>query len=332
VQTELNLSVEIERWRLRYPFAITGYEFTESEVLVVTLEAGGLRGRGECAGVYYNDDTVARCREQVLRAADRLRAGISRAELLELLPAGGARNAVDCALWDLEAKQQRRAAWELAGLAPPRPILTTVTLGADYPERMAERARDSATARALKLKLTGAELDAERVRAVRAARPDVWLAVDANQGFTPATLARLMPILVAARVELLEQPFARDRDHEMDELQSPIPVAADESAQDIGDLDRLAGRFDVINIKLDKCGGLTRALAMAAAARERGMRVMVGCMNSTSLAIAPAALVGQLCDVVDLDGPLMLTADREPPVSYDDGYLIAPEALWGGAG
>jgi L-alanine-DL-glutamate epimerase-like enolase superfamily enzyme len=332
VPTEIDLRVTVERWRLRRPFAITGYEFTESEVLLVELADGDLRGRGECAGVYYKDDTVARCREQVLRASDRIRGGISRAELLDVLPAGGARNAVDCALWDLEAKQQRRPAWQLAGLEPPRPVLTTMTLSADDPERMVERARDYASARALKLKLTGTELDAERVRAVRAARPDVWLGVDANQGFTRATLEQLMPVLVDARVELLEQPFARDRDDEMDGLRSPIPTAADESAQDIGDLDRLTGRFDVINIKLDKCGGLTRGLAMAAAARERGMQVMVGCMVGTSLAMTPGTLLGQLCDVVDLDGPLVLTADREPPVTYDDGYVFAPEALWGGAG
>ncbi len=332
MRTELGLSATIEHWKLKYPFAITGYEFTESEVLVVELSDGALRGRGESSGVYYNADTVTRCREQVLRASDVIRGGISRNELLDVLPAGGARNAVDCALWDLEAKQQRSPAWQLAGLPPPRPVLTTMTLGADAPERMVERARAYASARALKLKLTGnPELDAERVRAVRAARPDVWLAVDANQGFAPATLAALMPVLVEARVELLEQPFARDRDGEMDGLRSPIPTAADESAQDIADVERLAGRFDVVNIKLDKCGGLTRGLAMAAAARERGMRVMVGCMNGTSLAMAPGTLLGQLCDVVDLDGPLVLTADREPPVSYDAGYVSAPKALWGGA-
>lgn len=332
MRTELGLTLAVERWPLRRPFTITGYEFTESEVLVVEIHDGELRGRGECAGVYYHDDTVARCREQIAAVSGRIRAGISRAELLDVLPAGGARNAVDCALWDLEAKQRRQPVWQLAGLECPRPVLTTITVGADYPEGMAERAREFASARALKLKLTGTELDAERVRAVRGARPDVWLAVDANQGFTPATLARLMPILVAARVELVEQPFPRDSDDQMDELRSPIPVAADESAQDIGDLDRLAGRFDVINIKLDKCGGLTRALTMAAAIRDRGMRVMVGCMNGTSLAMAPAAVVGQLCDVVDLDGPLFLISDREPPATYDDGYLSVPEALWGGAG
>lgn len=330
MRTELRLTAEIERWPLRRPFTITGYSFTESEVLVVELRDGELLGRGECAGVYYNDDTPERARAQVLAASDAICAGIGREELLGVLPAGGARNAVDCALWDLEAKQQRRPAWQIAGLQPPRPVMTTMTIGAEAPATMAEHAREYARARAIKLKLTGTELDAERVRAVRAARPDVWLGVDANQGFTREPLAALLPALVEARVELVEQPFPRDRDDLLDGLRSPIPVAADESAQDIGDLDRLAGRVDVINIKLDKCGGLTRGLAMAAAARERGMRVMVGCMNGTSLAMAPGTLLGQLCDVVDLDGPLILSADREPPLSYDDGYVFAPEALWGG--
>ena len=327
----MDLSVTLERWPVRYPFRITGFTFTESEVVVVELRDGELRGRGEASGVYYKGESAALCRDQIVRVADRIRAGISRAELLALLPAGGARNAVDCALWDLEAKQQRRPAWKLAGLGAPRPLLTTQTLGADEPEQMAERARAFATARALKLKLTGNDVDAERVRAVRAARPDVWLAVDANQGFTRATLESLMPVLVEARVELLEQPFAMGRERDMDDLRSPIPTAADESAQDLDDLQRLVGRFDAINIKLDKCGGLTRGLAIAARARELGMKVMVGCMTGTSLSVAPALLVGQLCDVVDLDSPLLLANDREPAVSYDDGYVRAPEALWGDA-
>ena len=327
----MDLSVTLERWPVRYPFRITGFTFTESEVVVVELRDGELRGRGEASGVYYKGESAALCRDQIGRVADRIRAGISRVELLALLPAGGARNAVDCALWDLEAKQQRRPAWELAGLAPPRPLLTTQTLGADEPGQMAERARAFATARALKLKLTGNDVDAERVRAVRAARPDVWLAVDANQGFTRATLESLMPVLVEARVGLLEQPFAMGQERDMDDLRSPIPTAADESAQDLDDLQRLVGRFDAINIKLDKCGGLTRGLAIAARARELGMKVMVGCMTGTSLSVAPALLVGQLCDVVDLDSPLLLVHDRKPAVSYDDGYVCAPEALWGDA-
>jgi L-Ala-D/L-Glu epimerase len=197
---------------------------------------------------------------------------------------------------------------------------------------MARRAIEFDGARALKLKLTGTPQDAECVRAVRAARPDVWLAVDANQGFTRSFLIEMLPALVQARVEVIEQPFPLDRDADMEGLNSPIPVAADESAQTADDLARLAGLFDIINIKLDKCGGLTAGLDMARRAREMGFKVMVGNMGGTSRAMAPAFLVGQLCDVVDLDGPLLLQSDRTPPVEYREGYIWCDESVWGGPG
>ena len=197
---------------------------------------------------------------------------------------------------------------------------------------MAEKATRYRQARALKLKLTGqAALDAERVRAVRRARPEVWLGVDANQGFTPDTLEELMPTLVTSAVKLVEQPFARGREADLDDFESPIPVAADESVQGISDIESLAGRFDVVNIKLDKCGGLTEGLAMAAEARRLGMNVMVGNMVGTSLAMAPAFLVGQLCDIVDLDGPIFITRDRIPAISYDQGFAFYPDKGWGSA-
>jgi L-alanine-DL-glutamate epimerase-like enolase superfamily enzyme len=284
-------------------------------------------------GVYYHGDTAERVKSQIEAVADRLRMPITRQELLQLLPAGGARNAVDCALWDLEAKRFGIPAWQIAGLQAPRPILTTQTLGADSPDRMAERALAYKNARALKLKLTGTAEDAARVSAVRAARPDVWIGVDANQGFTPSSLSDLLPVLVEAKVELVEQPFPRDRNSDLDGFASPIPIAADESAQDISDLDDLVGRYDVVNIKLDKCGGLTRGLAMHAAARERGMKTMVGCMIGTSLAMAPAVLLGQVCEIVDCDAPLSLARDREPSIVYDaEGRVFSPEAVWGSAG
>jgi len=325
----LEVTATVEHWPILHPFAITGYLFTEAEAVVVELRDGELRGTGEGNGVYYVGDTPARCRSQIEAVAPRLAAGVDREELLTLLPPGGARNAVDCALWDLEAKREGRPAWQIAGLDEPQPLLTTQTIGAGPPAEMAQFASDFSSARALKLKLTGSELDAERVTAVRAARPDVWLAVDANQGFTTASLERLMPTLVAAQVSLLEQPFPPEHDADMERLDSPIDTAADESLQDLTDLERLVGRFDVINVKLDKCGGLTRALEIARRGRALGMRVMVGCMTATSLGIAPAALVGQLCDVVDLDGPLLLARDRTPAVSYADGYLRVPQELWG---
>jgi L-alanine-DL-glutamate epimerase-like enolase superfamily enzyme len=326
-----SITSRLERWRYKHPFRITGYDWTESEVLYVELERGGLRGRGECSGVYYKGDSPEHCLSEVERVRADLERGVDRNELLELLPAGGARNAIDCALWDLEAKECGRPVWQLAGLEPPRPLLTTYTIGADDPDRMAERAREFSDARALKLKLTGSSDDGERVRAVRHARPDTWLAVDGNQGFTRETFAKTLPALREARVQLIEQPFAVDRIADMDGLDSPIAVAADESALTADDLPQLVNRFDIVNIKLDKCGGLTAGIDMAVRARRAGLSVMVGNMAGTSLAMAPAFLIGQFCDVVDLDGPLLLQSDRNPAAEYTDGNIWCSEAVWGGA-
>lgn len=325
------VEARLERWRYAFPFRISGYDWTESELVYVEIERDGLRGRGECAGVYNRDDSPAHCLAEMERVREDLARGAGRLDLLELLPEGGARNAIDCALWDLEAKQQRRPVWQLAGLEPPRALRTTYTIGADDAGVMAERAKAFADARALKLKLTGTPQDAERLRAVRRARPDVWLAVDANQGFTRPFLDDLMPVLLETHVELIEQPFAVGRESDLDGLNSPIPIAADESAQTAADLPQLVGRFDIVNIKLDKCGGLTSALAMAYAARRLGLGVMVGNMMGTSLAMAPAFLIGQLCDVTDLDGPLLLRDDRQPSVEYRQGNIWCDERVWGGA-
>jgi L-alanine-DL-glutamate epimerase-like enolase superfamily enzyme len=258
--------------------------------------------------------------------------GIDRAALQRLLPPGGARNALDCALWELEAQRTGKPVWALAGLGAPKELTTTFTLGADDPEVMAAGARRYAEARALKVKLTGdLELDALRVAAVRAARPDVWLGVDANQAYVIRQLGRLVEILGEARVELLEQPLARGREADLEGFESPIPIAADESALGLNDIAGLVGRFDTVNLKLDKCGGLTEGLAMAHEARRAGLDVMVGNMMGSSLAMAPAFVVGQLCDVVDLDGPTFLAHDRTPAVRYAGGRIWCDEAVWGGA-
>ena len=323
------MTLAIEHWPLDVPFQITGYTFTNLEVLVVSVSDGVQVGRGEAAGVYYLNDRPAGMIGQVEAVRTAIEAGVDRQALRRLLPPGGARNAIDCALWDLEAKQSRRPVWDLAGFDAPRSLLTTYTIGAGAPATMAERALAFADARALKLKLTGEPVDAERVAAVRAARPDAWLGVDANQGFTPDTLADLLPVLLRAEVKLLEQPFALDQDALLDGLSSPIPIAADESVQGLDDIAGLAGRVQVINIKLDKCGGLTEGLAMAAEAKRLGLQVMVGNMLGTGLAMAPAFVLGQLCDVVDLDGPLLLSADRTPAADYVDGRLTCPPELWG---
>jgi L-Ala-D/L-Glu epimerase / N-acetyl-D-glutamate racemase len=327
----LKLQAVIERWPLITPFRITGRTWHALDAIVVSLEKDGYVGRGEGEGVYYRQDTPELALKEIESLKTTIEAGISRESLRRLLPAGAARNALDCALWDLEAKCTGRPAWSQAGLEKPKPLLTTITCGADTPERMTAMALSYAHARAIKLKLTGEPVDAERVRAVRQARPDVWLGVDANQGFTRASLEQLMRVLVDTRVALIEQPFPIGQDAWLDGFNSPIAIAADESVQDLADIPGLAGRYQVMNIKLDKCGGLTGALAMARAADELGLEAMVGSMMGTSLAMAPAFLVGQLCHVVDLDGPVPLQADRAITVDYTDGFISCPEQLWGHA-
>jgi L-alanine-DL-glutamate epimerase-like enolase superfamily enzyme len=315
------------------PFRISGHVFHDMPATVVTLRHGDHVGRGEAAGVYYRDDAPPAMLATLEQLRDRIEAGIDRDQLRTLLPAGGARNALDLALWDLEAACTGTPAWQLAGLDRPRPLLTTFTVGADDPAVMADRAAAYTHARALKLKLTGdAALDVERVRAVRRRFPAAWIGVDANQGYDADSLPLLLPFLVEAGVALLEQPCARGRESDLDGLERALPIAADESILDLAELEARHHRFDVINIKLDKCGGLTEGLLMARRARELGKQVMVGNMCGTSLAMAAAFVLGQLCDVVDLDGPLFLAHDREPSMRYRDGRVDCPPGLWGGLG
>jgi L-Ala-D/L-Glu epimerase len=326
----LRLTVAVERLQFSAPFRIAGFVFEHQDAVVVTLDDGVHLGRGEACGVFYLAEGV----EQMLAAIEARRreieSGIDRRALQRLLPPGGARNALDCALWELDSRHAGKPVWQLAGLERPKPLVTTFTLGADTPAVMAEGARRYAEARALKLKLTGElELDMARVQAVRTVRPDVWLAVDANQGYRRDQLGALAGRLTEFRVELIEQPLARGHDAELEGFDSPIPLAADESVQGLAEVAALAGRFDVVNIKLDKCGGLTEGLAMAREAQRLGLKVMVGNMMGSSLAMAPAFLVGQLCDVVDLDGPTFLAADRQPSVTYRDGRIWCEEAVWG---
>jgi L-Ala-D/L-Glu epimerase len=327
----LKMRVEVEKLRLSAPFRISGFVFEEQEVVVVTLEDGQHRGRGEASGVYYLGDTAPTMVAEIEAVRGVIEKGIDRAALQQLLPAGGARNAVDCALWELEAHRLAVAVWELAGIDAPKPLVTTFTLGADDPATMAAGARKFAQARSLKLKLTG-ELqdDIERVRAVRAARPEVWMGVDANQGYNIESLGSLMGVLEAAKVALLEQPLKRGCEADLTGFKSKIPIAADESVLKLTDIAGLIGRFNVINIKLDKCGGLTEGLAMAHEARRLGLGVMVGNMVGTSLAMAPAFVLGQLCDVVDLDGPIFLAKDRTPSMTYTNGNAWSGEQVWGG--
>lgn len=325
------MKLDIETIHLPYkePFSITGKTWIGIDVARVTLADRGVEGRGESPGIFYRSETPDSLAAQIELVRSQIEAGISRQDLAELMPAGGARNMIDCALWEIESKSSATPVWKLAGLPAPRRLLTTYTIGAADPPKMAAGAIGFAEARALKLKLLGDGGDADRVRAVRAARPDVWIGVDANQGFNRQSLDQLMPCLVDTGVELIEQPFAIGCEEELEGLQSPIALAVDESVQTSSDVEAMAQWYDVINIKLDKAGGLTEALAMARLARASGMQVMVGNMGSTSLAMAPGFVVGQLCDIVDLDGPTLLVEDIEPGVIYEDGYIWCPDAVWG---
>jgi L-Ala-D/L-Glu epimerase len=326
----VKLIASIENWPMIAPLTIAGHTFIELDVVVVTLSDGVHEGRGEAAGVFYLDDLPPKILPQIETVRERVESGITRHELRDLLPPCGARNAIDCALWDLESKRIGKPVWMLAELNAPQPLLTTFTLGADTPEMMAAGARGKyRDARAIKLKLLGDGHDAERVRAVRAARDDVWLGVDGNQGLTPKSLAELLPTLVEARVELIEQPCKVGEPSTLERTKLPIPLAADETVQSLEDIAGQVGRFEFINIKLDKCGGLTEALLMVVECRRLGLRPMVGNMAGTSLGMAPALLVGQCCDIIDLDGPLFLARDRCPAVVYKQGLVSAPAGLWG---
>jgi len=328
----MRLDVARELIPLSAPFTITGYTFTDMSAVVARVSERGAEGSGEAAGVYYLDDGVDHMCAEIERVRRDIEAGTDRESLRRLLPPGGARNALDCALWDLEAKRLGQPVWRIAGLERPRPLLTTFTVPAMDPGAMAAKAVEYAQAKSLKLKLTGElALDAERVRAVRRARPDAWMGVDANQGFDASSLTALMPDLVSAQVKLVEQPFARGREADLDGFRCPIPVAADESVQGLADIEPLVGRFDMVNIKLDKCGGLTEGLAMAAEARRLGLGVMVGNMVGTSLAMAPAWILGQVCDINDLDGTLFISRDRTPAMVFENGMVSYPDRGWGAA-
>lgn len=324
------LDVRGETLRLKAPFRISGHVFETSDVVVVTLREGDLVGRGEGCGVYYLGDDLPHMLGEIEAARGAIEFGLTREELRSVMPPGGGRNAVDCAMWEFEAARAGVPAWTLAGEPALKPLLTTFTLGADTPDAMAEGARGYADARAIKVKLTGdLPLDIARVAAVRAARPDIWLGVDGNQGFERADLEPLVEALAAHGVKLLEQPLARGREAELEGFRSPVPIAGDESLLSLADLADAPGRFDVVNIKLDKCGGLTEGLLMAAEARRIGLQVMVGTMVGTSLSTAPALILGQQCDIVDLDGPTFLAADRSPGVDYVGGMVSAAPAVWG---
>jgi len=325
------VTVEAASWRLVAPFAIARDVRTHVDTVVVRLEQAGAVGRGECRPYARYGESVDSVEAEIAGIAAALEAGMDRAALQGVLPAGAARNAVDCALWDLEAKRTGTPVWRLAGLDVPRPVLTAYTISLDAEDRMAAAAAEAVAAgrTLLKLKLTG-EGDLGRVRAVRAAAPDARLIVDANEAWRPADVGPWAAAMGEAGVAMIEQPLPAGEGAALDGLDSPVVLCADESCHDRASLDGLVGRYGMINIKLDKTGGLTEALALKAAAEARGLRIMVGCMMAGSLAMAPAMLVAQDAEIVDLDGPLWLAEDHDPPLRAE-GAMLSPAdpALWG---
>jgi L-Ala-D/L-Glu epimerase / N-acetyl-D-glutamate racemase len=323
------LSVSRRSWRLASPFAISRGSKTSAEVVVAELFDGDFRGRGECVPYPRYGESV----DSVVAVLEAMKgavfSGLDRDALQSAMPPGAARNALDAAFWDIEAKRSGCRAGDLAGLGPLKPVMTAYTLSLDTAERMGAAAAAQRTRSLLKLKLTG-DGDLERVRAVRENAPAARLIVDANEGWTPGHFAALAPALAALGVELIEQPLPADADAALAELPHPIPVCADEACHTAADLGRLVGKYDAINIKLDKTGGLTEALKLAKAGRERGFAIMVGCMIGTSLAMAPAMLVAQQASIVDLDAPLLLAEDRHPGLRYDGSTVYPPDPrLWG---
>ena len=326
----MRLEVRSEIWPLASAFTISRGSRTETEVVVATLTEGDKAGRGECmANPRYGESQEAVAAALEALAPDIASGRLDRAGLQYALPAGAARNALDCAFWDIEAKRAGKRVWEIAGLDRPRPLETAYTIGLDTPDKMGAKARANAYRPLLKVKLAGAE-DLERVAAVRKNAPQSRLIVDAKEGWRPDQVAPLSEALRKLHVQLIEQPLPAGQDEALAGTGRPIPICADESCHTRADLDRLSGLYDAVNIKLDKAGGLTEALLLRDAALGRGLGVMVGCMVSTSLAMAPAVLIAQGAAFADLDGPLLLARDRSPALRYDGSIVHPPEPqLWG---
>ena len=326
------LTVTRRAWPLAQPLMTAHGVTTSVDVVMAELSDVESRGRGEAVPLgRYGEST-----DGVVAALEAMKgavfSGLSRETLQQAMPPGAARNALDCAFWDMDAKRAYRSVAELAGLGAAAPILTALTIAFDAPDKMAELAAANRTRPLIRLELGGDD-DMERVRAVRQAAPAARLIVDANEGWNDAQLRDYLPMLVDLRVELIEQPLPADADDALARLEHPIPLCADESCRVVADLDRLDGKYQAINIKLDKAGGLTEALALAGEAKRRGLRILVGGATSTSLGIAPALLVAQHAEIADLDGPMRLAMDRGSGLRYDGGTIHpADPALWGGPG
>jgi L-alanine-DL-glutamate epimerase-like enolase superfamily enzyme len=323
------LIVHRDTWPLAKPFIISRGSRTLAEVVVAEVADGALRGRGEGVPYARYGETVDGVVDELTAMSEAIAGGLGRAALQAAMKPGAARNALDVALWDLEAEQAGSSVWMLAGIDEPKPVVTAYTLSVDTPERMAAAAREEAHRPLLKLKLTGAG-DLERVRGVRAGAPKATLIVDANEAWTLDHLRDYGPVLAGLGVALIEQPLAVGEDAALAGLPRPVPLCADESCHTSADLPRLVGRYDCVNIKLDKSGGLTEGLALLGAARAHGFKIMVGCMIGSSLAMAPALLLAQGAEFVDLDAPLLLARDRQPGLRYEGSVVYPPKPdLWG---
>jgi L-alanine-DL-glutamate epimerase-like enolase superfamily enzyme len=325
----VRLTVQIERWPIAGTFVISRGVRTEAPVVVAELRDGSLVGRGEGAPLARYDETPEGTAAAIERLADAVAGGLDRQALQSALPAGAARNALDCAFWDLEAKRAGKRVHELAGLPVPKQVTTALTISLGTPETMAAAAQKVAHRRLLKVKL-GGDGDAVRISAVRQAAPHAQLIADANEGWTENNVEENLRACADAGVTLVEQPLPADKDSMLGAIRRPIAVCADESFHDRSSLQALAGKYDAVNIKLDKTGGLTEALALANEAERAGLSLMVGCMVSTSLSMAPAMLIAQRARVVDLDGALLLARDRDGGLRYEGSEVYpADAALWG---
>jgi len=324
------LTLSAQSFPIAGTFTISRGSKTAADVILVELEAGRFKGWGEAVPYARYNETVAQCLAALESKRHEIERGVlDDSELAALNLPKAAQNALDCALWDLLAKSTGTPAWQRAGLAAPQPQTTAYTLSLDTPQAMAAAAAKAAHMPLLKLKL-GREGDEDRLAAIRAAVPQARLIVDANEGWNESVIEKMFSACARHGIELVEQPLPQGQDEALREVKRDILVCADESAHDLGSLASLRGKYDAVNIKLDKTGGLTRALAMAHEAKRQDFKIMVGCMLATSLAMAPAFLVAQLADYVDLDGPLLLAKDRTPAISYLQGQMQAPPAeLWG---
>ena len=324
---KLAFSVAVQGWPLDKPFRTARGPSTEARVVVVTVSDGQSTGRGEAVPISRYGQTPASTATQLEQIFPKC---VDRQQIQDLLPAGAARNALDCALWDLEAKASGKRAWELAKIQVVKSIETAFTISLDAPEKMAAAARASNDAPFLKLKLGGDSLDLPRAEAVRGAAPAARLMVDANESWSPSHYREVVPALRGLGIELIEQPFPADADDVLESLDHPVPVCADESCHTTADLPRLVNRYDAINVKLDKTGGLTEAVLLTQRAREHGFKILIGCMVCTSLGIAPARLLVGATDYADLDGPLLLAGDRHHRLLYEEGKISLPSGeLWG---